>query len=427
MKKQIVILMAALMSISLAGCGSKTSDSASSNDTSDSTTVQNSIADEKLSAMKLSDTVTLGEYNGITVSVDAVEATDQEIQDKIDSDLKAQATDKEITDRAVQDEDIVNIDYVGKIDGEAFDGGTSGDGGVDLTIGSGSFIPGFESGLIGAKVGETKDLNLTFPDTYGKTELAGKDAVFTVSINSIKEAIVPELTDEVAAKIDQSVTNVEDYKKNVKINLENTKKTSARSAARSSVLQMVTDGAEIKEVPDWLLEDRINYIQNSAETYAKQYGMEFDQFLSQLGQTQEQFDEDTKTYAEQDAKQTMVIYAIAQAEDLGITDEEFDQQVSDYATTYGYSGVEEFKSTQDMGSFREYLQSNSVLDFLMANAKFVDANGNAIDDIDVYLTTEETVSSNDIASDTTSEDAVSEDTISEDDAPVEGAVSENAE
>ncbi|MDD3414399.1 MAG: trigger factor [Lachnospiraceae bacterium] len=360
MKRRLLVLgTATIMALSLIGCGSE--------------------KEKALSSINPDKYVTLGDYKGLTVSLDSVEVTEEEIQDKIDTALKNNAEKKEITDRPIQKGDIVNIDYVGTKDGKAFEGGTSAEGGYELTIGSNSFIEGFEEGLIGSKIGDTVELPLTFPEDYHSEDLKGQDVVFTVSVNSISEETVPQLSDEVAAKIDKECKTVAEYKEKVKQDLISSKKQSAQSSLNTKIFELACSNATVKNTPEWLVENKIVSYRESAELFAKNYNMEFADFLSAMGQTEEQFTETSKTYAATAADQALITYAIAKAEKLTLTDEELQDAITLYTTNGGYETEEKFKEETDMESFEEYLVKNKVLEMLVENAKLQDADGNAVD------------------------------------------------
>lgn len=174
------------------------------------------------------DKIKIAQYKGVEVEkVEAVKVLDEHVEESIQSTLQAKSTQKEITDRPVKEGDVVTIDYVGKKDGEAFDGGTAED--YQLPIGSGQFIDGFEDGIIGHETGETFDLNLTFPENYQSEDLAGKEVVFTVTLDKIAEVVVPELTDELVAELSEESKTVDEFKKEVKKDLEKSNKQTAES------------------------------------------------------------------------------------------------------------------------------------------------------------------------------------------------------
>ena len=210
MKKRTAYLLILSLILSLTGCGGTGGSAGNAGGAAAASQSENSALD----TADLSKLVTLGQYKNLELSVNSAKVTQEDIDAQIENALSSEAEQVEVTNRAVKEGDIVNIDYEGKKDGVAFDGGTAQ--GYDLTIGSGTFIDGFEDGLIGAKIGDTLDLNLTFPENYGAAELAGQDVVFTVKVNSIKEEKLPELTDELAKKINPEVKNVDEFKAYIK-------------------------------------------------------------------------------------------------------------------------------------------------------------------------------------------------------------------
>ena len=226
MKRKVIAALLLGMAITVTGCSGNTAKdtNATTEAASETTTGSESAASESEAQTeaperpdyKALDYVTLGEYKGLEVTLESTEVTDEEIDQQVASNLSASDKLEEVKEGTVESGDVANIDYEGKLNGEAFEGGT--DKGYDLTIGSGTFIDGFEDGLIGKKIGDTVDLNLTFPENYGSTELAGKDVVFTVTINSVKRA--PELTDALVAEISDEYKTVEEYRNSIKEQLE---------------------------------------------------------------------------------------------------------------------------------------------------------------------------------------------------------------
>ena len=288
MKNKIALILTGIMVIaSLSACAEKnnseTSTSAASQETSveaaDSLSSDSGDASasatptisalenlENLATMTLAEVnpeefVTLGEYKGITVEVAAPSVSDEDVENQLQSIFSSNPPMVEVTDRAVQDGDTVNIDYVGKYadSGEAFEGGTAQ--GADLVIGSNSYIDGFESGLIGVNKGDTVDLNLTFPENYGAADLAGKDVVFTVTVNSISVKS-DEMTDEWAAGLgatfsnvqedagDRVVTNLEDLREYIRIGLTKDAEDSYKTNVENAVLEAVTANSDFKSVPE---------------------------------------------------------------------------------------------------------------------------------------------------------------------------------
>ncbi|HOO27447.1 MAG TPA: trigger factor, partial [Lachnospiraceae bacterium] len=230
------------------------------------------------SKIKAEDYISLGEYEGLEVTRVSTEVTDEEIQQQIDSILSDYATTEEITDRTdVQEGDVVNIDYTGTLDGEVFDGGSAQ--GFDLEIGSGRFIDGFEEGLIGADVGDTVTLNLTFPGEYSNNpDLAGKDVVFAVKINSISKSELPEFNDAfIAQESSGQFSTVVDFKAYMTEQMESSRKEYADSIMYTELLDEAVDNAEvIKDIPEEYVQEKIDEMIRTTKSGAEAYGMDFD-------------------------------------------------------------------------------------------------------------------------------------------------------
>ena len=320
--------------------------------------------------------VTLGQYKGLTVSAIDATVSEGDIEAAVMNDLKSLAEKKNVEGRPVIDGDIVNIDYKGMKDGEAFEGGT---GNNDLEIGSGTFIPGFEDGVIGMEIGETKDLKLTFPEDYSAEDLAGQDVVFEVTVNSISENDVPSITDKgILEKIskkydDEDFADVDAYFGYIKDNLEKIKKEDLTSKARTELLQMAYDNAEcdIEALPEWLIsENATNYI-NSIESFATQYGVSLDEYMSLIGGTMEESTEQAMEYGKELSKQQLVVRAIAGAEGIEVTEKEIEDYYTEKAKEYS-SKVETLKNSVDEETIKQFLLSDKVQDFLFDNAEFTE-------------------------------------------------------
>ena len=319
-----------------------------------------------LSGINVADYVTLGEYKGIEVSVDAPVVTDEYLDSYIDYVLQSNMVTTEITDRPVEEGDIVNIDYEGKIDGVAFDGGTAQ--GYDLTIGSGTFIDGFEDGLIGAETGETVDVNVTFPENYQGEEVAGKDAVFTVTVNSISVETLPELTDEFVQGLDVGVNTVEEYRQYAYDLLMEEEQATHDSNAEIAVLEAVMAGSQIQDPPEDMTNRYYNRIIDNMTYYASLYGYDLETFLSMQGTSEDAIRES----AVQAGQEIIVMQAIADAEGLSVTNEELDAEIETNAGSLGYDDVEEYRASLDVEGYREYMMSEKVLNFLLENAVVTD-------------------------------------------------------
>ena len=337
--KFLAATVASLMLLS--GCASST----------DSATVKN-----------IDEYIKLGNYKALEYTPVAVEVTDEEVEYEISRIMSENATFNEITDRPIKDGDIANIDYEGLLDGTAFDGGTAT--GYDLSIGSGTFIPGFESQLIGVNVGESVDLDITFPEEYGSAELAGKAVVFKVKVNSISEEIVPDFNEEFV-KENSDFETVEEYRADVKASLQS----EADYADKLTLLEMVVSSSEVLKYPQDQTNEYIEAMNKDIEQTAAQYGITVDEFLSTyLQMTPEQFQADAKSRAESTVSEELVMLAIAKAENLEVSDDEYDASVERYTRSFGFESSEELISQYGKDLIRKQALYDKVLDFLLENA-----------------------------------------------------------
>lgn len=315
--------------------------------------------------------IELGEYKGLKVERMDTTVTDNDIQGEIDNVIKSLGKKQEITDRdVVESGDIANIDYTGTKDGVAFEGGSSV--GFDLTIGSGQFIDGFEDGLIGAKVGETVVLKLTFPEEYpNNPDLAGAPVEFAVKINSINKIVYPEMTDSfIKEQTGGEYTTVKAYKEGIREDLEKEKSEYADTRMYSDLLeQAIANAKEIKDFPKDYLADKKKIIQENAKSYADSYGVDFDTFLvTYMGLSQDEFEKQCDEYAKKAAKEVLVVKAIAEKEGISVSKSEMNDAVKEYTEMYGYESEKAFKEDTNMDQFNEYVLESKVQEFLADNA-----------------------------------------------------------
>ena len=317
---------------------------------------------------KALDYVTLGAYKGLAVEVTkAAEITDEDVENEMNLDVELEVEEKElfdkITEGTIAEGDIVNIDYEGKIDGEAFDGGT---GNYDLEIGSGSFIEGFEEKLVGVKIGDTVDLELTFPKDYYE-ELAGKDVVFTVTANYIKKT--PELTDELVSKMtDGKYTTIDAYREFEKEELTRQNEESQKSEAYGELMNQLFNTSTISAMPEDLIDYTLDSAHNQYIQMAQMYGMTYEDLVSAYGLDQETFDQYLREDIESSLKQELILNAIAEQENITISDEEYQEGAQNYAEMYGYDSVEAFEQTYPKSDITASLLMNKVMEFVRENA-----------------------------------------------------------
>lgn len=374
MKKTICVLLLSLcMAASLAACGdTKKEETKKTEDTAkDDSDGLKADADTRIVSVAAGDMdkyITLGEYKGLEVNKEVADVTDEDVDLQIETTMSSAA--EEITDesQAIQEGDIANIDYEGTKDGVAFDGGT--DQGYDLAIGSGSFIEGFEEGLIGVKKGETKDLNLTFPEDYGNKELNGQDVVFKVTVNSIKR--VPELTDK-WVKANTDYDSVDAYKESVREELMASNESAAETAALNNAWNMVIEASEVKEFPQEDMDAAIAEYEESLQYYADQQKMSTDEFLEAQGMTKEDFDKQGKEYAEYRIKQNLVVQAIMDAEKITLADEETQATAEELAVNYGAESVADLVEQYGESTVNETAATMRVSGFVVDNAKVKEA------------------------------------------------------
>ena len=378
MKKFITTITVLALSASvLAGCGKSADSGESTQAATESSTETGTQAetgtetveygdDAYVDGINVGDYVTLGEYKGIEVTAEAPAVTDEYLQSYIDYVLQSNMVTTDITDRAVQNGDFTNIDYEGKIDGVAFDGGTAQ--GYDLEIGSGSFIPGFEDGLIGAAIGETRDVTVTFPESYPSEEVAGKEAVFTVTVNSIHTETIPELTDELVKGLEGNCSTVDEYRQYAYELLMEDEQSTHDSNAQMDILAKVVENSEFKEPPAEMVTRYYDRIKSNMSYYAAMYGYDLESFMAATGSSEEQLQES----AEQASREIIAMKAIADAENLNVTDEDMDEELAKNAGDYGYEDVEEYKKALDLKGYKEYMMTEKVLSFLFDNAVITD-------------------------------------------------------
>ncbi len=313
------------------------------------------------------DYVTLGEYKGLTVADQPIEVTEDQIDEVVRQNIQLSDAMETVTEGAVEDGDTANIDYEGKLNGEAFDGGTAK--GYDLVIGSDSFIDGFEDGLIGVAVGETIDLPLTFPENYGNADLAGKEVVFTVTVNEIKR--MPELTDELASTIsDGEYTDVAGYRDSVRTDLEAQAQEQRDTMLKSDLLTQVAGNSKINEYPQEMVDYGVANMDSYYRSMAEQYSMDFEEFLSSfMGLTEEDFSEQLVMAAQQNLQQELYLKAIAETEGIEVTDEDLAAAAQDF----GFETAEEFIAAYGEDVVRISVLQDKTLDFLLDNAVIEEA------------------------------------------------------
>ncbi len=312
--------------------------------------------------------VVIETYKGIKIPKYEYTVTDAEVEEAINAERERYAETIEIKDRPAQLGDIANIDFVGKKDGVAFEGGSAK--GQDLELGSHSFIEGFEEGVVGMNLEETKDIALTFPENYSAKDLAGQNAVFTVTLHKLSEKKLPELDEEFAKKM--KCETVEEYRGKVRSRLEQSAKTRSINDTENSILNEIAKTASA-EIPDAMIDRECELSLQRMEYSLMYQGIKLDDYLKYLGKTREEF----KKGYEEDARKTvlrqLIIEKLIKEENIEASEEEVDQKIAEQAKSVGKE-PEEYKKTMDPRQ-KEYIENDvkltKLFEFLQANNEMI--------------------------------------------------------
>ena len=311
--------------------------------------------------------VTLGKYKGIKVDEADLAVTEEEINAQIEKERENSARTISVEDRPVKDGDITTLDFEGFVDGVAFEGGKGTD--YPLTIGSGSFIPGFEEQLIGAELNKEVEVNVTFPEDYHAKDLAGKPAIFKCKIKDIKEKELPELDDEFASEVSAFDTMAE-YKEDVKKSLEMKKADAAKIAKEEAVIDAVIEDSKM-DIPDAMVETEQRQIIEEFSQRMRMQGLTMEQYMQFTGMTPQALMDQTKPQALKRIQSRLVLEAVAKAEDLKASEEDYAAEIKDMSEKYQ---MEEDKIKEMLGEkgkkqVEEDLAIRKAVDFLVDNAK----------------------------------------------------------
>lgn len=378
-KKAVALLLCVSMMMTLNACGKTNKDNTQGTETvaETETEVIPSSADITYDA---GDYVSLGDYMNMEVTLDKdYQVTDEMVKNYVNNNVIANYPYYVESDKTVvENGDVANIDYEGLLDGEAFDGGTAQD--YDLEIGSGSFIDGFEDGLIGAEVGKETDLNLTFPEDYGNSDLAGKEVVFKVTVNAIKvkqDITYDTLTDEyvtyLSDKLGASYETVNDLTSDIRTYLEEQANSSRTQAIRSAVIAKLPEVCTVNALPDGLLDARMQeYLKKFEDTYCKDTTLE-DYLSSTYNTTVDDFKTQVQSEIETELDTQLILEAIAAVENIEFDEDGFNSYVSSLLSSYGYDSedalYENYAQTAEDG--KVYLQTiylcNKALDRVIEN------------------------------------------------------------
>lgn len=399
MKKRLLMTTVLCVAVMAAGCKANNTKSTEAATTAESTVetaaetaesgseaAETEVAETEAARpeYKALDHVTLGEYKGLEVTLASTKVTDAEINSEIQSTMSANDKLEQLDKGTVEDGDVANIDYEGVLDGEAFEGGT--EKGADMTIGAGGFVPGFEDGIKGKEIGSSFDVDLTFPEGYGGEELSGKDVTFHITVNSVKR--MPELTDELVAEVSEAKT-VEEYKESVKKSLKEQKENTQESQKLNDLFAQVFESSTVNSYPEDVVEYSKNRYRASYEAYAKQAEMTFSEYIQQQMQmSEEDFETALDAQVKQELDQQMILLAIAETEEITVSEKEFEEEAAKYAEMQQMASAEELIAAYGRESVELNIRIEKVLKVLSDNAVTHAADGEAETESEAETATE---------------------------------------
>ena len=429
-KKAVAARLIMCMAVSAAACGKSSDTEKTTTETTDTKDSEDSEKDSTdtdtkeaassegkrlVSVKDVSKYVTIGEYKGLELTRTSQPVTDDDVQAEINYNLEDNGS--EVKDGTVENGDTVTINFTGTIDGKEFDGGSAED--YELVVGDGEMIDGFEDGIVGMKSGETKELDLTFPDDYYEESVAGKAVVFKVTLQKFTRPA--ELTDDWVAENTEYKT-VDEYRAAVKTQLEDTAVQTADYELYSDAWNEVQAASEIKDYPKEDVDAAKKSYQELNEKYVKDAGMEMADFLESQGMSEEDYESECQQYAESKVEQNLIVQGIMDAEGLSIDDEETQKLKDDLIKEYGFASIDEMIETYGEQEVNESLALLRVERFIVDNANVTEVAGDDADAVDEGYDLEEYDESMDID---TGDDT--EDNVDTEDAAAEDATDEVAE
>ena len=307
--------------------------------------------------------VTLGDYKGLKVDKVSTRVTQKEVDEEIEKERERNARTIEVTDRAVQDKDEVTLDFEGFVDGVAFEGGKGED--YPLTIGSGSFIPGFEEQLIGAEIDKEVEVNVTFPKEYHSEELAGKDATFKCTVHTIKAKELPELDDEFASEVSECET-MDAYRAEVKKNIKERKERTGKEKKENQAVDQAIENAQM-DIPEAMIEFQVRQMADDFARRIQQQGLTVEQYFQFTGMTAEKMLEEMRPQAEKSIKTRLVLEAIVKAENIEVSDERVEEELTKMAEAYQMEveKLKEFMGENEKKQIKEDLAVQEAITLLV--------------------------------------------------------------
>ncbi len=311
--------------------------------------------------------VKLGKYKGVKIDKIETEVTEEEVDAQIERERENNARNITVDDRPVEDGDMTTLDFEGFVDGEAFEGGKGEN--YPLTIGSGAFIPGFEEQLVGAKIGEETEVKVTFPEDYQAEHLQGKEAVFKCTVKEIRKKELPELNDEFASDVSEFDTLAE-YREDVRKNLEEQKAKDAKREREDAAVKAAVEDSEM-EIPEAMLETQQKQMVDEFAQRITMQGISMEQYLQLTGTNYQQMVEQVKPQAEERVRSRLVLEAVAKAENLEATEEDYEEELKTMADVYQMEvdKVKELMRERDKKSIMQDLAVRKAAQFVAENAK----------------------------------------------------------
>lgn len=341
-KRWIAVIAGGIMALCLAGCSSGMSD----------------------------EYITIKKYKKLEIpKIEKMEVTDDLVESAVNSRLAADQEEEEVTGRAAENGDIVDIDYTGTVDGVAFDGGTAS--GVRLTLGSGRFITaegdykGFEEQIVGHNPGDSFDIQVKFPEDYRDEKMAGVVANFHITLNGIYENKLPELTDEWVKENSEESKTVEEFKEEIRRQMEENSEQQVTNSLQTAALEALLEETEVKKFPEDEVEAEYKTTEDSYKRLADGYGMEFEEFLeTYMKMSMEDFQKRTQESSEKIVKANLACRLLAEKKKLEPTEEEFEKEIKKYAEDADYDDVDEFKERMGEEMLKNAIRQRKVADYV---------------------------------------------------------------
>ena len=314
--------------------------------------------------------VTLGAYEGVEVPKTEINVTDEEVDAEVDKEREKNSRTTTVEDRGVENGDMIKLDFDGSVDGVAFDGGKAEN--YDLTVGSGSFIPGFEEQLVGVKAGEEKEVKVTFPEDYHAKDLAGKEAVFKCKVNEIKVKELPEANDEFAQDVSEFDTLAE-YKEDLKKKLTERKEAAAKNAKEAAAVEAAVANAEM-DIPDAMVDGQVRQMANDFARRIQSQGLTVDQYFQFTGMTAEKLMDKMKPEALKRIKNSLVLEAIAAKENFEIAEEKIEEELKKMSEAYKMEvdKIKEALGESGLDQMKAELKIQAAVDFIRDKATEVE-------------------------------------------------------